>query len=112
MILKFLFRLSIEQSSTKVDLFKAVLNFPIDLAFLAISFAAIILTQMQSRSANPLATKEVLLWFVGYVVAAFVATLFARKSDQAFEADENIAAFLFVMPAYFIMLAVIVFSLQ
>jgi nitric oxide reductase large subunit len=87
--LKFLFRLSIGQQVTRVELFKAMLAFPVDLAFLAISFAAIILPYMQARPENPLSTKDVMFWFLTYIVAAFVVTILTRHSDKAFAAKEE-----------------------
>jgi hypothetical protein len=110
--LKFLFRLSVGQEVKKVDLFKAILNFPVDLAFLAVSFAAIILPYMQSRPVNPISTKEVMLWFALYIVAAFVVTIFTKSSDKAFVLEKNGVAFLFSLPAYFLSILVITLSLK
>jgi len=113
--LKFLFRLSIGQQVTRVELFKAMLSFPIDLAFLAISFSAIILPYMQARPENPLSTRDVMFWFLTYIVTAFVVTILTRHSDKAFaEAKkENILpAVLWAMPAYFLSILIIVLSLR
>jgi hypothetical protein len=41
-LLKFVYKLAIGRSVSGVDFFRALLNFPIDLAFLALSFAAAI----------------------------------------------------------------------
>ena len=92
-----------------------MLSFPIDLAFLAISFSAIILPYMQARPENPLSTRDVMFWFLTYIVIAFVVTIFTRHSDKAFaEAKkENILpAVLWAMPAYFLSILIIVLSLR
>jgi hypothetical protein len=109
--LKFLFKLYIAQNVNKVDFFRAILNFPIDLAFLAISFAALVLPYMQVRQANPLSTKEVLFWFVAYVFSAFVVTLLTKKSDHAFVLDKLKSSVAHMLLAYFISIFVIVASL-
>jgi small-conductance mechanosensitive channel len=98
--------------STAALVFKAILNFPVDLAFLAISFSAIILPYMQARLQNPISTKDVMFWFVLYVVAALVVTVLSRHSDKAFVADKNKNAFFLVIPAYFVSIFVIVLSLS
>jgi hypothetical protein len=112
--LKFLFRLFIGQQVTKTEVFKAILSFPVDLAFLAVSFSAIILPGMQTRPTNPLSTKDVMYLFVVYIVIAFVVTAFSRHSDNAFvkAPDKPKSAILWATPAYFLSILVIVLSLR
>lgn len=110
-LLKLFFRLFIGHSANKVDLAKVALAFPIDLAFLSISFSAVFLGYMQSRVSNPLSTKSVLGIFLLYVLAAGIVALFVKKSDGAFILDKHLVSVAWTVPAYFISILAIIFSI-
>jgi hypothetical protein len=110
-LLKLFFRLYAGHSANKVDFAKVALAFPIDLAFLAISFSAIFLGFMQSRLPDPLSTRAVLGIFLLYVLAAGCVTVLVRKSDGAFVVDRHWASIAWTLPAYFISLVTIFLSI-
>ena len=83
-------------------IYKAALSFPIDLAFLAISFSAVFLGYLQSQTTNPLSTGATLGIFVLYIVVGGVVTLLVKKSDGAFVLDRHIVCIAWLAPAYLI----------
>jgi hypothetical protein len=99
---KFLFRLAAGQHVSRVVLVRAILSFPVDLAFLALSFLAVLLTYLQARAPFPLSTKDILGVFLVSIVAAFLVQLFARKSDDQYTLEKYFASVCWMIPAYLI----------
>jgi hypothetical protein len=88
-LLKFVYKLAIGRSVSGVDFFRALLNFPIDLAFLALSFAAVILSYFQTVWIHPLSMKDSLTVFLAYVALSALVTFFVRNSENNFDIDRN-----------------------
>lgn len=109
--LKLFFRLFVGQTVNRVEAARVVLAFPIDLAFLAVSFAAVFLGHLQVKTQNPLSTSSVLGLFLLYVIVAGCVTLFSKKSDCAFILDDHLITVVWMIPAYFLSLAAVVLSL-
>jgi hypothetical protein len=110
-LLKLFLRLYAGQSANKVDFAKVALTFPMDLAFLAISFSAIFLGFMQTRITQPLPTRAVLGIFLLYVLAAGLVTVLVKKSDGAFVVDRHWVSVAWTLPAYLISLLAIFLSI-
>ncbi|WP_284420234.1 MULTISPECIES: hypothetical protein [unclassified Bradyrhizobium] len=99
-ILKFLFKLLIGRSVTAVDFFRAVLSFPIDLAFLALSFAAIVLSFLQAREKIAIEPKQSLGCFVFCIAVCAVVAILVRKSESKFDQDSNLKCVAWITLAY------------
>jgi hypothetical protein len=110
-LLKFLFRLFINQAVTRVDVARALLAFPIDLAFLGLSFSSVFLGYMQSRISEPLSLKAALDLFLIYIVGAAFVTVFSKLSDSAFIVDRHWSCVGWTIPAYFLSIVAVFFSL-
>jgi hypothetical protein len=110
-LLKLFFRLFVGHSASRIEIAKAALAFPIDLAFLAISFSAVFLGYMQSRAVSPLSTGATLGIFVLYILAGGTVALFVKKADGAFVMDRHLIMIAWNIPAYFISTLAIFFSI-
>jgi hypothetical protein len=100
MLLKLVFKITIEQQIKPVDVAKAVLAFPIDIAFLAFSFGAALL---YARPLGVMHTNGIRQMFVALVVAIIllvITTVFSKKSDNAFTLEKFKMTFLHVLVAY------------
>lgn len=111
-LLKFILKLALEDRVNKVDTAKALLGFPIDLAYLAISFLAVILSHVQANGEHHASVRLALAIFVAYVAGAALVTIFSKKSERAFIEEKNLKSFGLIVPAYLIAIFGAVLSLQ
>jgi uncharacterized membrane protein (DUF106 family) len=111
-ILKLLFRLAVGEEISRVSIFRAVLNFPIDLVFLGISFSVIILSYLQLDTVHPWSTKDVLSCFAILIVAAVIVTACSKSSDKLFIDEKDLPAIALFMAAYLISLAAVIFPIS
>lgn len=84
LLLKFIFKLTIEQEVKTADASKALLNFPLDLAFLAFSFAAAILYAVPPTEINAGSVKSMFGILISAIVVLALITLTCKKSDRAY----------------------------
>jgi hypothetical protein len=103
-LLKFVLRLGLNRNVTGVDFFRAVLSLPTDIAFLALSFSAIILTYLQTRAPVRLDTKSSLALFAILLLVTVIVTMFAKKSDDNFVLEKPVACVCWMVPAYLLSL--------
>ncbi len=83
LVLAFVFKLFVDRIATAPDFIKALLELPVDIAFLAISLVAAFTISNRSRAA------EGLFAFVIYVVVAVLAVVLWRRSLSLFDADNH-----------------------
>jgi hypothetical protein len=88
-VFKLILKLSTARSMNRVDIFKAALNFPLDLAFLGLSFGVVYIFSMQTKQSPPASTEAVITAFFLYIVFASIVALVCRRSDALFNRDEN-----------------------
>lgn len=100
-LLKFVLRLVVNQAASKVDFFRALLSFPIDLVFLALSFSAIMLARTQTGPIH-IDTKTQLSVFIAFIVAAVIVTTFSKVSDHKFNVDKSLTCIGWMLPAYLV----------
>jgi hypothetical protein len=94
MILKLVFKIVIEQQLKAVDVTKALLAFPIDIAFLSFSFGA---AMLYARPVGSIAVGTILTFAIALLA---VTTVFAKKSDQSFTLSKFGMTFVHVIVAY------------
>lgn len=95
---------------TKIDIYRAILNFPLDLAFLGLSFGIIYLANSDSR--EPASTfYEVISVFLAYIVFACAVAFTCRRSDVLFNRDEIGKPVVWAGINYFIAFSVLGISL-
>jgi hypothetical protein len=111
-VLKFIMKVAVEQEVNRIDFVRATLIFPIDIAFLSLSFGVAIVTFMQLRDQAVMPTEDVLLVFVGYVITTFIVTVLSKKSDKAFIRDNNMSAIGFFFLSCFLSVMVMAISLH
>jgi hypothetical protein len=90
MLLKLVFKTTIEQEVKYVDVFKAFLNFPIDIAFLSFSFGSAVLYGLPLTSMRADTVKTILTFVIACIVVSGIITLLCKKSDKAFTKDKNV----------------------
>ena len=100
MVLKLLFKLFIEQQVKPVDIAKAILAFPIDIAFLAFSFGAALLYAKPPSSIHIGTIREMFVILLLAVMILMICTVLAKKSDAAFTLNKFALMFLLVILAY------------
>lgn len=111
-VLKAIFKVSVERVSTRVDYFKAALSFPVDIIFMSFSFVMSAFTFMQTRQNSPASTKEVLASFTIFIIASLLVTILCRKSDLAFDQDQNKLVLFFAIISWFLSMLALGFSLK
>lgn len=87
-VFKFALKIATNRTMGKVDIMKAALAFPLDLAFLCLSFGVIFLIGLEKRSTSVPVT-QVLCVFTFYIVFAIVVALICRRTDMLFNKDES-----------------------
>jgi hypothetical protein len=93
-LMAFLLKLFVDRTASAADIFMSLLELPVDIAFLAISFVA------GFTIANRTAASEGLTLFAVYVVVSVLVVVLWRRSRRAFTADKHLAAaLLFVVNA-------------
>ncbi|WP_175907997.1 hypothetical protein [Burkholderia seminalis] len=88
-ILKLGLKVGAGRSMTRIDMVRAILTFPLDLAFLGLSFGIVYIMSMQTKHQPAATTEEVLLVFSLYITFGIFVALICRKSDMLFNKDEN-----------------------
>jgi len=83
MALKFLYKLFIEQEVKWADGFRAFCVFPIDMAFLSLSFFAAFIYSAPIEKLNLTSSKDMLALFVFLLVITVIVTVLCKKSDRA-----------------------------
>jgi len=109
--LKLLFKLTMEQQFSRLEFMKALLNFPVDIAFLSFSFGAAVLLKSQGQGVTPSLVGVIAFPIICTTLAGVVVVL-CRKSDRAFVAERNLLAILFATIGYAVSLAVTFFALH
>ena len=109
LLLKFLFRLLVDQSPRLVDFFKALIAFPVDMTFLAFSFGAA--TLVHASAGKESNVRMIITFVVGAVIAALVTTKLSRASDAALDRSRVVAASSITALGYAAALTVLYFSL-
>jgi hypothetical protein len=84
MLLKLVFKITIEQQLKPVDVAKAILAFPIDIAFLSFSFGAAILYARPIATMRQDTPRDMAMMIVVAVALLVITTTFAKKSDASF----------------------------
>jgi hypothetical protein len=112
MLIKLLFKMFIEQEVRRVDCLKAILNFPVDIAFLSLSFGSAILLAAEARSTVSSAGKTLLAFVVAALILSFLVTVMCKRSDRAFTADRNRASVGWAFLGYFLAFVVLFASIE
>lgn len=87
--LKFIVKLVVDQQISKVDAMKAFLAFPIDVAFLSMSFGAAVLAGLGKPGGRTISATGVLVFAVACITVAIITTMFCKRSDRAFDLDKT-----------------------
>ncbi|MEX3954422.1 hypothetical protein [Trinickia sp. EG282A] len=88
-VFKLILKVATGRSMNRVDILKAILNFPLDLAFLGLSFGVVYILTMQTKHHPSASTETVCLAFFSYIVFASAIALICRWSDILFNRDQN-----------------------
>ena len=99
-VLKFLFKLWTNQQSSKVDIVRAIVVFPVDVTFLSLSFLAAACTKWQAANAFPGSTYAVLTAAIVYIAVIYATLVLTKESDRAYIADKSWTALFFACPSY------------
>lgn len=113
MLLKFFFKLLIEGELRLSDALKALLTFPLDLAFLAFSFGAAILYSIPATTTVQVATMKLIFSLViAAVVILSILVMMCKKSDKEFTGERLAPAFFIAVASYLISFVVVYFALN
>ena len=100
MILKLIFKLLIENKLKAVDLAKAILAFPIDIAFLSFSFGAGLLYMRPLGTLSQDDPQKMSAIIVITIILLAITTFLSRKSDNSFTLSKFGTSFFYVLLAY------------
>jgi hypothetical protein len=112
MLLKFVSKIVIEQEVRVVDFFKALLSFPIDIAFLSLSFGSAVLLSILAKSPVETVGKEILAIVIGCLIFSLITIMFCKESDRAFTNERNIATVVFAFLGYLLSSLVLLGSVE
>jgi hypothetical protein len=84
LLLKLAFKLTIEQELDAVDVAKALLSFPVDIAFLSFSFGAALLYAKPVSEMHDGTVRNMFVALILAVILLVCTTVFSKKSDKAF----------------------------
>lgn len=84
LVLAFLLKLLIDRASTAPVFIQSLLELPVDIAFLAMSFVIAYTINAGDKA------DEGLLYFLIYIVASIIIVFFWRRSNSLFESDNFI----------------------
>lgn len=100
MVLKLFFKICVEQQVKYVDVAKALLAFPVDIAFLSLSFGSAVLYAREPAGFQPETVRSMFTILLIALVLIFVVTVVTKKSDRAFTSDSYILTFVLFAAAY------------
>ncbi|MCU8238606.1 hypothetical protein M2G88_21570 [Vibrio vulnificus] len=105
MILAFTLKLFVGKNTSAADFIQAIIELPIDVMFLALSFlAAFIMTHTGQ-------TQREMLVFLAFIVSAIVIVAFSKKAVIAFEDDKVVKPVTFSLINYGLSLGSVICSL-
>ena len=81
LVLAFLLKLLIDRASTAPIFIQSLMELPVDIAFLAMSFVIAFTINAGGRAG------EGLLYFLTYIICSIVLVFFWRRSNSCFERD-------------------------
>ncbi|MFS8980901.1 hypothetical protein PO002_42000 [Cupriavidus necator] len=110
-LFKLALKISTSRSMNKVDIFRAALNFPLDLAFLGLSFGVIYILSMQRRVGQSASAEAAITVFLAYIVFASLVALACRRSDSLFHKDEEGKPIVWAAVNYFATFLVLAISI-
>jgi len=99
-------KLFVDQQVRGIDLLRAFLMFPIDLAFLALSFGVAVFSYVQTKNNTAVNSEGLLVIFVVFVIANLIVIAVAKKSDKAFVEERKGWMVALVVPGYVISLSI------
>lgn len=100
LLLKAISKLFIEQEVRAVDLFRAALSFPTDIAFLSFSFGAAVLYGLDPSGQARVGGQMLVLFAVLCTTILLLVTALTKKSDRSFTADRNGECLMFAAVSY------------
>jgi hypothetical protein len=88
--LKFCVKLAVDQQFDGIDLMKAALALPVDIAFLGMAFGIAVLAHSQSSGvARAVDVKVVMALTVTGLLFSLLVTICSKRSDRAFDANRT-----------------------
>lgn len=112
MILKLVTKLFVGRSASSFDFMKAMVVFPIDITFLALSFGAAILYATPPDQIRVGSIRLMFLFFGSCVILAVVTTALCQKSDKALDNVEPWPTIGYSVVTYGVSLAALIASLN
>lgn len=83
-LVKFIFKLSIDKEVNSVDFYRALLLIPIDASFLCFSFAGASLKNYKFSEHQDITPTFCILIGCFVLILLFVVTIFSRKAEKCF----------------------------
>jgi uncharacterized membrane protein len=109
MLLKSLYRLSVDREVDLIRVVKAILSLPVDLAFLACSYASslMILSYLKEPDRS-LSVGAILATVVVYLSIGVIVAIVCSKADKHFDLDNNVGTLKFAGLSYVISALVLI----
>ena len=112
MLLKLATKLFVGRSAKPFDLFKALVVFPIDMTFLALSFGAALLYARAPSQINAGSVKAMFVFFGFCAILTIVTTALCQKSDKSLDEWKVFDAILYSMVTYAVSFSALITSLS
>lgn len=106
LLLVFLLKLFLDRSANTADIVQGVLELPVEISFLSVSFiAAFILSKAGNVDGG-------LLCFISYIVISIVVIVLWRRSNRAFLEDKLVRSSIMAVVNYGASLAILVQAIR
>jgi hypothetical protein len=109
-LLKFGLRITTDTETNTPDTLRALMVFPIDIAFLSLSYGSAILYSSQNLSADPHTVKAIVAAAFLAIVLLLPVIVISKKAERAFVIDRYGRATTLAALAYVMSLSITAFS--
>lgn len=96
LLMAFLLKLFIDRTAKLPDVIAAILELPVDVAFLATTLVAAFTISTKDAAANGLVA------FAVYVIGAILIVVLWRRSHRSFEADAHLTSIVLAIASYIV----------
>lgn len=112
MLLKFAMRMSTDSETNAADTARALIVFPIDIAFLALSYGSAVLYSAPPNDINQNTMKIIIIIILIAIFLLFPVTLLAKKAERSFVLEKQWKCLSLVTLAYILAFSVASLSIS
>ena len=111
-VLKFGLKMTTDQETNGADTLKALLAFPVDIAFLSLSYGSAVLYTAQNASNEPASVKAILTVAFVAIALLLIVLVLSKKSERALVLAQTKLAGWLSVGGYFLALMITALSIS